>query len=269
MANNEIMTEAERARLIAGRENIYRKPLCSGNPVWKACQRLLWYGAVLPIFHLVFRPFFGLKIENKKVIRSLRRQGFVLVCNHVHAMDSVMVATAATPRQPFFTSQEETFYITGMRTLLRVLNCIPILKEQDRLQIFLDSMVAQLKKGRVLMIYPEGEVRVLCDHLRKFHNGAFTLAQRADVPVVPMVITPRERKGIWKLLRRRFCLTVTIGEPLYPVREKKPERLAVIALKEQTIARMETMLENGGHAYPPEDMHNPDAFWQVKKSKQI
>ena len=264
---NQSMTEKERARLTAGRENIYRKPLCSGNPLWKACQRLLWYSAVLPMFHLIFRPFFGLKVENKEIIRRLRGKGFVIVCNHIHVVDSVMVAIAASPRHPFFTSQEETFYIAGFRTLLRVLNCVPILKED--LQTFLDSMVAQLKKGRPVLVYPEGEIRVLCDHLRKFSNGAFTLAQRADVPVVPMVITPRERRGIWKLLRRRFCLTVTVGEPLYPLREDKPERLSVIALRDKTFAQMERMLENGGHAYPPEDLHNPDAFWQVKKSKQI
>ena len=266
---NERMTETEKARLMAGRENIYRKPLCSGNPVWKACQRLLWYCLALPMFHLVYRPFFGLKVENHDVIRRLHGQGFVIVCNHVHVMDSIMVAIAASPRHPFFTSQEETFYIRGLRTLLRVLNCVPILKEQQGLQMFLDSMVAQLKKGRPVLVYPEAEIRVLCDHLRKFSNGAFTLAHRADVPVVPMVITPRERKGLWKLLRRRFCLTITIGEPLRPLREKTPERLAVIDLRERTIARMEQMLENGGHAYPPEDLHNPDAFWQVKKSKQI
>ena len=50
-------------------------------------------------------------------------------------------------------------------------------------------------------MYPEGSIEMYCDHLRKFSDGAFTIAVDANAPVLPVVITPRERKGLWKLLK--------------------------------------------------------------------
>lgn len=264
------MTEAERRKLQAGKENVYSKPLISDNPASKVARCLFWNGFVLPAFHSVFRLLFALKIENREITKELNRQkkGYVTVCNHVYVLDSLMITMACGNRHPIFTSQEETFYINGLRTLLRTLECVPILKEGDGLKKFLDEMCEQLKKGRVVNVYPEATIETMCDHLRPFSKGAFTLAQRAGVPVVPMVITPREKKGLWKLLRKNYSMTITIGKPIQPV-EGVVERIGALKMMEQAIASMNKMLEEGGHAYPAVSEHNPDAFWQVKKSKQI
>ena len=184
-------------------------------------------------------------------------------------MDCCMAGLAVVPRMMYVTSQEETFYIRGLRTLMRLLNGVPILKGIKGLRIFMDSMVNELKKGRIVLMYPEAEIEVLCDHLRPFRSGAFTMACRANAPVLPMVITPREAKGVWKLMRRKFCYTITVGEPLRPAAGTESEKQAVYNLRERTFAQMEEMLRNGDHAYPEQDLNDPDAFWRVKKGKDL
>ena len=263
------MTEKERRHLLAGRENVHRKPLCSRNPLWLLCQRLFYFCVLLPVYGIFYRFGVGLKIENKSILRRMKKQGYVVVCNHIHVMDCTMAGLAAAPRMMYITSQEETFYIRGLRTLMRLLNGVPILKGPKGLQIFMDSMVKELKEGRIVLMYPEAEIEVLSDRLRPFHNGAFTMACRADVPVAPMVITPREAKGVWKLMRRKFCYLLTVGEPLYPDGKIESEKEAIGDLRDRTFAQMEVMLENGGHAYPDDDLDNPDAFWRVKKGKDL
>lgn len=264
------MTEAERKKLQAGKDNVYSKPLISDNPASALARWMFWNGFILPAFHSVFRIIFALKVENRNITKELNRKGkgYVTVCNHVHVMDSLMITMACGARHPIFTSQEETFYINGLRTLLRALDCVPILKEGDGLKKFLDEMSAQLKKGRVVNVYPEGSIETMCDHLRPFSKGAFNLAQRAGVPIVPMVITPREKKGLWKLLRKNYSMTITVGKPIQPI-EGVVERVGALKMMQQTIDAMNKMLEEGGHAYPAVSEHNPNAFWQVKKSKQI
>lgn len=255
-------------RLKAAREALHSKPLMSKNPVWRACQWIFYFCIVIPILKVALTIIFGLKLENRAVFRKLKGQGYVIVCNHVHPMDCTFIGLAAFPRHVIFTSQEETFYIRGLGTLLRLLNCVPVLGGVSGLRRFLDEMAAQLEQGRVVAVYPEGEIHVCCDHLRKFSDGAFTIAEKAKAPVVPVVITPRERKGIWKVLRREYCVTLTVGEPVYPAEAETTKR-AVRDLRERTRAAMEVLLENGGHAYPKEDPNDKDAFWQVKKSKGL
>lgn len=255
-------------RLKAARDRLHSKPLMSRNPVWRFFQFVLYFCIVIPILKVFLTLIFGLKLENRSVFRSLKGQGYVIVCNHVHPMDCTFIGLAAFPRHVIFTSQEETFYIRGLGTLLRLLNCVPVLNGVKGLRVFLDSMESELKKGRVVAVYPEGEIHVCCDHLRKFSDGAFTIATKADVPVVPVVITPRERRGIWKVLRREYCLTLTVGEPVYPVKAESQKR-AIRQLREKTKDAMQILLDNGGHAYPKVDPNNQDAFWQVKKSKGL
>ena len=35
-------------------------------------------------------------------------------------------------------------------------------------------------------MYPEGSIEMYCDHLRKFSDGAFTIAVDANAPVLPV-----------------------------------------------------------------------------------
>jgi 1-acyl-sn-glycerol-3-phosphate acyltransferase len=54
--------------------------------------------------------------------------------------------------------------------------------------------------------------------LRPFQKGAFTMSYKYKKPILPCVITYRERKGIFRLFGPKSLplLTVTIGEPLIP-----------------------------------------------------
>lgn len=258
-------------QLRAAREKLHAKPLVSRNPAWRFCQFILCFGIVMPLLKIGLPLFLGLKIENRKAFRQLKGQGYVIVCNHVHPMDCTMIGVAANPRHIIFTSQEETFYVRGLGLLLRLLNCVPVLTGMSGLRTFLDTMVEELEQGRVVSVYPESEIDMCCDHLRKFSDGAFSMAVRAQVPVLPMVVTPREPTGFRKLFKREYSMLLTVGEPIAPlkVEEGESQKKTIHTLRDTTKAAMEILLQNGGHAYPKKDLNNKDAFWQVKKSKGL
>ena len=71
--------------------------------------------------------------------------------------------------------------------------------------------------------------------LRPFQKGAFTMSYKYNKPLLPCVITYRERKGIFRLFgpKELPLLTVTIGEPIYPdttqARKTEVERLRNVA----------------------------------------
>ena len=51
---------------------------------------------------------------------------------------------------------------------------------------FIDESVAHLKKGRLVQIFPEAYI-TYDGKMRDFKTGYIMIAQRADVPVIPVI----------------------------------------------------------------------------------
>jgi 1-acyl-sn-glycerol-3-phosphate acyltransferase len=84
----------------------------------------------------------------------------------------------------------------------------------------LDAVRERLQEGFPVLVFPEG-TRSPLGGIRRFRRGAFEIAQRAGVPVVPLFLRcdpPALGKGtpVWRHPRRCPTLTVQIDPPLYP-----------------------------------------------------
>ncbi len=191
------------------------KPLISRNPFFRFFTGAFYYVIAVPLLGLFNMVVFGLRIRGRSNIRSLKGKGAVLVCNHVHNLDCTFVALLATPRKTVFTSMEILFSQKVIGPLIHCLGSVPVPSVPSKMRQFLSELTDAVKSGRLVSIYPEGELIPYCTELRGFKEGAFTIAVRAGAPIVPVVITQRENKGLWKLLKHKPCLTVTAGEPLY------------------------------------------------------
>ena len=76
--------------------------------------------------------------------------------------------------------------------------------------------------GNYVHVYPEGILfPYYLKGIRQFQRGAFKYAYDADVPVVPMVITFRERRGLRRITNRKPLITMTVLEPVYPDTSKR------------------------------------------------
>lgn len=82
----------------------------------------------------------------------------------------------------------------------------------------LDAVQERLREGFPVLIFPEG-TRSPLGGMHRFRRGAFEIAQRAGVPVVPLFLRcepPALGKGtpVWRHPRRCPTLTVHVGDPL-------------------------------------------------------
>lgn len=240
--------------------------LLSTNLLRRALSFTMYFGVVIPILTIMSTFVFGLKQEGKRKILELskKNKGFVLTCNHVHPMDCTWLGVLTTPRKMVYTSMEGNFEVPVVGPFIRFFDCVPISTTIKGLRNFMNEMTDAVKRGRVVGVYPEGSIEMYCDHLRKFSDGAFTIAVDANAPVLPVVITPRERKGLWRLLKRSSCITLTVGDPVYP-EDCGSHRKTVRKLREDVEAEMNHLLEIGGKAYPKESSHAKDAFWRTDK----
>lgn len=245
------------------------KKLLPTNLFRRILSFLIYFVLVIPILNIMNFFVFGLKQEGKKKITELskKQKGFVLTCNHVHPMDCTWLGVLSTPRKMVFTSMEGNFKIPVVGPFIRFFDCVPISSSIKGLRNFMDEMTNAVKNGRVVGMYPEGSIEMYCDHLRKFGDGAFTIAVNAGVPVLPVIITPRERKGLWKLLKRGSCITITVGTAVYP-QDCGSHRKTIHKLREDVEAEMNYLLQIGGKAYPTEPMDDEEAFWRTGKKEK-
>jgi 1-acyl-sn-glycerol-3-phosphate acyltransferase len=161
------------------------------------------------------RTLFGLRIKGRKNLRGVDRA--ILVSNHTLVLDPGILAYALWPRRAYCTMLEETALIPLLGTFVRLLGAIPLVRGPRaviRQERGIDDAIRHLG---LLHFFPEGECYIRNQQLMPFHRGAFHVACRRGLPVVPIAIVLKKRTlKIWQRLRLPPRVLVTIGRPLYP-----------------------------------------------------
>lgn len=201
---------------------------------------MLYYVIATPLLLLFDWLVFGIRVRGRRHIRQVKGQGAVLVCNHVHPFDCTFLGLLFWPRRAVFTSLERLFSVPVVGPLIHWMGSVPVPFAPSKMRFFLDEMVRAVQGGRLLCIYPEGELLLRCGHLREFREGAFTIAARAEAPVIPVMVTSRPPAGLWRLFKRRPCMTITAGEPIYPD-VSLPARQRARQLHVQALYQMKNM----------------------------
>ncbi len=175
---------------------------------------LLYYGIAFPVLAVLDKIVYDLKIEGKENIKNLK-SGAISVSNHVLILDCTMIGLSFGFKKIYFTTREGSFKIPFVRKLIKLLRAIPIPTKMSNKKHFVSELNKALKSGKIIHFYPEKALWPYYDKIRNFKKGAFNFAVRNKVPVVPIVITFRDAKGIRKIFKRKKDVTVKILKPIY------------------------------------------------------
>lgn len=209
---------------------------------------LIW--AFYIIIHIILRLKvgiqMGLRIRGREILRKYKKelkQGAITICNHVYRLDCpcVMMAVKANHhmRVPMFAPN----FRTKDGFFMRLAGGVPIpdsTTNMSALKKFNEAFDEFNKRGWWFHIFPEACRWDMYKPLRPFQKGAFTMSYKYNKPILPLVITFRERKGIYRLFgpKNLPLLTITIGEPILPdttqARKIEVERLRNIAHEQMT-----------------------------------
>ncbi len=143
--------------------------------------------------------------------------GFLLASNHISHFDPFLVSLPVRGKIDWMT-MAEFFRPPALGFLLRSIDAFPA--ERDRADLkTIRTAIDRLKDGRTVGLFPEGGIRDGAESLLEgaaLRPGAATLAQLADVPVVPCVILGTDRfysKKQW-LPFRRTPVWIAFGKPI-------------------------------------------------------
>ena len=183
------------------------------NIIFKIFSNIIYYIIAYPILSIILKIIYDFKIDGRENIKDLKTGAFS-VSNHVLVLDCAMVGIALGTKNVHFTTQSESFQIPFVRKLIKLLKAIPIPKEIKNKERMFKELDSLLQKDGIVHFYPEAILYPYCNEIRRFKNGAFNLAIKNNVPIIPIVIKFREPKGIRRVFKRKKDVTLKILSPV-------------------------------------------------------
>ena len=89
---------------------------------------------------------------------------------------------------------DEAFDWFVIGRLIKYLGAFPVNLERSSRSAFLTA-IKVLKNGATLIIFPEGSRELTDGKLMPFKHGAFKIAQKAEVPIMPVTIRGAIKSG--------------------------------------------------------------------------
>ena len=153
-------------------------------------------------------PHWSLSIEGREHVEPGR--AYVIVANHQSTLDILVLFRSFLHFK--WVAKAEAFLVPFIGWNM-VLNRYVYLRRGDRRSVAAMMRRAEqaLREGSSILIFPEG-TRSRDGRLQPFKHGAFTLAKRAAVPILPIVIegtgSALPRRGFVSAGRHRFRMRV-------------------------------------------------------------
>jgi len=206
------------------------------------------------LFHIVLTAVricdwvvYRVRITGRAHLRRL--ESAVIVSNHTMLFDPGIIAHAIRPRRTYFTMLEETALIPYLGTFVRLLGAVPIPARANALRELEEAARTAFRHLGFIHFFPEGELCRENQQLQPFHPGAFLLACRLGVPVLPVTTVLHQR--LWRgssavrlpglTVRLPPRITIVIGPPVPP--PPTSGKAAARAAREMALQVREAMQE--------------------------
>jgi 1-acyl-sn-glycerol-3-phosphate acyltransferase len=178
------------------------------------------YNFVLYAFMVPATKFrYGLKVKGKKNLRKNRKllkNGAITVSNHVFDWDYFCVRAATFPHIEFVTIWKHNMF-RSLGVSMHRTGGIPVPDTYGGLKAFDRALMDLMKDKRWLHFYPEGSMWLYEETLRPFKKGTFSFALRGNKPVIPLAISYRPPRGLYRWFKKGYPLiTISIAKPILP-----------------------------------------------------
>lgn len=184
-------------------------------------SRLLNFAVYLGIFTLVFvihRIRYGLKIKGRKNLKDAKKyfkNGAMTICNHVYRWDFLAVVQAVRKKLWFISRTENV--MTPDKNLIRGAGGIPLPQGISGVRQFNEAFDELHSKKKWIHVFPESCRWEFYEPIRPFKIGAFKMAYKYQIPIIPCVLSYRKPKGIYKIFKLNHPLiTINIGKVILP-----------------------------------------------------
>lgn len=176
-------------------------------------KRGFFYLIADTIGYLLNKKKYRIKIVGKENIKKNKKyfkKGLITVSNHVFRWDFLTIMNAFRFKH-FFLPVKKEQVLTKDKVFIRNVGGIPIPDNISGLVKFYKAFDEINSKGIYIHYFPEASRWDYYQPIRPFKIGAFKMAYKYDVPVLPMAFSYRENKKD----KNKPFITLNIGKPIF------------------------------------------------------
>lgn len=172
----------------------------------------------------------------------------VLYAGNHRSFFDIVLTYVRVPRPTGYVAKKEMEKVPLLSVWMKNLHCLFL--DRDNIKEGLKTIllgVEKAKSGISICIFPEGTRNRIPDTFLPFHEGSFKIAEKADIPVIPMTINNSAavfEEHFPKI--RRAKVVIEYGRPIYikdlPKEEKKFVGAKVQKIIEETYFKNSTIL---------------------------
>jgi len=170
---------------------------------------------------IFIKPIVGfLFIREVKGLENIPKGNFILASNHQSHLDWIVCGWLCVPRRFTYIGQVDRYsglLAFGRNLLYFVAGVIPVnRKDKNSKKKAVEKAITALKRGKILVIYPEG-TRSRTGEIQKGKFGTAKIFLKTGTPILPVAI-----KGTFKIFPPgkvfpgiKKIVKVNIGKPFY------------------------------------------------------
>ena len=186
---------------------------------------MILYYILVPFAWLLWHIGFRIHVEGRENLKKVQTKGCILAPTHVSAIDPVFIVVTRWSRRMIVFAKKELFEINALLTwFFRCCGAVCVRGTKDEMAA-IEQTVEKCRNGETLLIFPEGTRNKTQDTFLPFHEGSFKIAEKANVPIIPMTIVnsaavfedhfPKIKKA---------TVVIEYGKPIYPKELDKETR---------------------------------------------
>jgi 1-acyl-sn-glycerol-3-phosphate acyltransferase len=171
------------------------------------------------VAHFLWSPvvfqLYGIKIHLTQK-QELPQESAIYIANHSSQLD-IAVVVKVIAKGLFFVAKKELSKVPFLGQYMTVMGMIFVDRgNRERAIQSMNEAAAKVVAGKNLVTFPEG-TRSKDEVFTSFKKGSFVIAQKSNIPIVPIVIKGASKalvKG--SFIGRSTDIHVCIGEAIYP-----------------------------------------------------
>ena len=190
------------------------------NPTfWHKFKRFLLIISLYSFGYLAATVRYGLRIHGRKQFKKNKKyfkEGAITIANHVLMWDYLCILKAIRPHLQYHPGWKINFEGPNAG-FIKWVGGIPVPTDNIRAMAKFQKAIGQvLEDKKWLHFFPEGSMWFYYPDIRPLKKAIFKYSVRYNKPIIPLVFTFRERKGLWKLIGNKPLVDLHIGEPIFP-----------------------------------------------------
>ncbi|MDR1257333.1 MAG: 1-acyl-sn-glycerol-3-phosphate acyltransferase [Spirochaetaceae bacterium] len=245
----------------------YKKgdPLIDNSFLFRLAAALTFY-PLWPVAQLINIVLYSTSYENRNKLRKFKGRA-ILVSNHTTFLDPVLMCGAMLPERMWQTLLERTVETPFLGKFTRLLGGAPLPPGGRGIERIIESGENVFKHRRFLHFYPEGECYLYNQQIMPFKTGAFFVAARLNIPVIPLLTVFSEGRLKPKtFFARKFPKErLVVLDPVYPscyIKYDNDGGIVMASVKEFAEAVRGTMQREIGRRHEADSRAGTQAYFK-------